>query len=92
MKRIESSAFSDTAIRSIELPPRITFIAADAFPLIGRIPPATLANSGAFICWTISRQHGSNHPFEKFNLLHHHPHLLAIADDTDSPHSKHFPG
>jgi serine/threonine protein kinase len=97
LKRIESFAFSNTSLHSVELPSRITFIAANAFPTNCQLISPTLTHSIIFITWDIARQNGSDHPFEKIKPRHHLPLLSSFSTETDFPAAhpsfnlKHFP-
>jgi serine/threonine protein kinase len=94
LKRIEAFAFSNTSLHSVELPSRITFIAANAFPTNCQLISPTLAHSIIFITWNIARQNGSDHPFQKIKPHHHLPLLSTETDflaDHPSFNLKHFP-
>jgi hypothetical protein len=77
---IQSSAFADTALKSACLPPRVTFIASDAFPRHCALTSSAAQPSHRFILWNLERRTRSPVPFEKYRPLTR----LPILFDCDS--------
>jgi hypothetical protein len=55
LERIEARAFGSTKVRSIVLPPRVSFIAADAFPRPCRVRFFDIAHRAELESWDWSQ-------------------------------------
>jgi hypothetical protein len=91
---IQSSAFADTALKSACLPPRLAFIASDAFPPNCALTSSTTEPSDRFILWNLQRRTRSPVPFKKHRPLSRLPVFLDLDSSltATSPVSlKRFP-